>query len=84
LDRISARVRRPGEPLEEAQRRLQNARHPLAPALSHATRRYLDARFGGNPLTRAERRALETALRMAAAQTRRAEPGMRVPPETRG
>ncbi len=51
-----------GESLEEASQRLRRARHPLAPALERAVRRYLEARFGERPLNRDERQALLAPL----------------------
>jgi len=53
---------REGEQLEELARRLSGSRHPLAPALQRASRRYLEARFGGRPLRPKEGSALLAAL----------------------
>lgn len=59
----AARVRfREGEHLEELAGRLGQTRHPLARPLQAATRRYLEARFGGRPLPVEERASLLSAL----------------------
>jgi hypothetical protein len=55
-------ARQDGEGLEELSRRLAARQHPASAALSKATRRYLEARFGQRPLSSTERRALLTAL----------------------
>jgi protein-glutamine gamma-glutamyltransferase len=52
----------PGEGLEELSVRLTEARHPLAPPLSAARRRYLEARFGARPLAPGEQETLLSAL----------------------
>jgi hypothetical protein len=62
LDRLTASARKPGEPLEELERRLRRERHPIAPQLSAVTRRYLEARFGGAAMSSTERRALVARL----------------------
>ena len=75
LDRAVKLARIPrleGEPLEELSARLRATRHPLAPALQQATKRYLEARFGGRPLEPGERQALLAGLRRAVGQTLRA------------
>lgn len=81
LDAIELRLRaariarEEGEELEELSQRLSRARHPAAPALKRATRRYLEARFGARPLARGEERALLAALdRELSAQRRTAQP----------
>ncbi|MHB8874765.1 MAG: transglutaminase TgpA family protein [Myxococcaceae bacterium] len=56
------------EPLEEQSARLRAAGHPMAPALTLATRRYLEARFGGRPLRQGEREALLSPLRRTPAR----------------
>jgi transglutaminase-like putative cysteine protease len=64
----AARVRfRDGEQLEELAVRLSGSRHPLGAALDQATRRYLEARFGGRPLPPNERAVLLAALDRASA-----------------
>lgn len=69
LDDIEARLGRagiaklPGEAIEELTARLNEVRHPIAPALHRATRAYLHARFGGAALSAAERAQLLSALR---------------------
>lgn len=55
-------LRAPDEELEVLARRLQAQRHPLAEPVDRAVRRYLEARFGGRPLSSAQRRALLGAL----------------------
>lgn len=55
-------ARQSGEGIEELTARLAAAKHPLSPALSAATRRYLEARFGSRPLRADERAALLRAL----------------------
>ncbi|MBK7863261.1 MAG: DUF3488 domain-containing protein [Archangiaceae bacterium] len=68
LEQIEARLDRagiarlPGEPLEELTARLSQIAHPIAPALSRATRAYLLARFGNQSLPATERAALLQAL----------------------
>ncbi|HVE83802.1 MAG TPA: DUF3488 and transglutaminase-like domain-containing protein [Myxococcales bacterium] len=65
----AARVRpRDGEQLEELASRLAGSRHPLAAALQRASRRYLEARFGGRPLPPDERVKLLAALDRATAR----------------
>jgi hypothetical protein len=49
-------------PLEELTRSLAQQRHPVAPALAAACRRYLAARFGGAPISAEERTRLIAAL----------------------
>ncbi len=69
LDQIEARLTKagiaklPGEAIEELTQRLNEVRHPIAPALSRATRAYLHARFGGARLTSTERAQLLASLR---------------------
>jgi transglutaminase-like putative cysteine protease len=46
------------EDVEALARRLTSEGHPLATAVSKATRRYLEARFGGRPLGRGEEQRL--------------------------
>ncbi|QSQ26882.1 DUF3488 domain-containing protein [Pyxidicoccus parkwayensis] len=77
----SARLeRREGEALEELDARLARERHPLSPALSPITRRYLEARFGGRPLRKGEAAELLGTLKRAiAADARRAAEEARVP-----
>lgn len=64
LERLERRLARVGvgrqalESVEELSRRLSAERHELAPAVARATRRYLEARFGGRGLSRAEEAAL--------------------------
>jgi transglutaminase-like putative cysteine protease len=62
LDRLTARARMPQEGIEEFERRVRRAAAPIAPTLSAVTRRYLEARFGGAPLSSSERRALVARL----------------------
>jgi transglutaminase-like putative cysteine protease len=54
--------RQPGEPTEELAQRLARTAHPLAAPVGRATRRYLEARFGAQPLSKAERQALLAAV----------------------
>ncbi|MCP3167258.1 transglutaminase TgpA family protein [Myxococcus qinghaiensis] len=54
-----------GETLEDLDARLAREGHPLAPALAPATRRYLEARFGGRPLRQGEAEQLIRALQRA-------------------
>ncbi|WNZ65347.1 DUF4129 domain-containing protein [Myxococcus sp. MxC21-1] len=62
----SARITRvDGETLEALDARLARERHPLSPALTPVTRRYLEARFGGRPLQQGEATRLLTDLRRA-------------------
>ena len=64
LDRLEARLDRAHvargafEPIEVLSHRLEAERHPLAPAVSRASRRYLEARFGERAMSRAEEAAL--------------------------
>lgn len=64
LDELERRLeqahirRQPGEGIEELSHRLEAASHPLSPAVRRATRRYLEARFGHQPLARSERTSL--------------------------
>lgn len=68
LAEIEARLRRahiaalPGEGLEELSERLRESRHPIASPLWRARTRYLEARFGGRPLSPQERQALLAGL----------------------
>jgi len=69
LDQIEARLHKagiaklPGEAIEELTQRLAEGAHPIAPALSKATRAYLSARFGGAKLSASDRDQLLAALR---------------------
>ncbi|MBI3183849.1 MAG: DUF3488 domain-containing protein [Myxococcales bacterium] len=63
--------RRAGETTEELSVRLASGRHPWAPEVSRATRRYLEARFGRRPLGPGEREALLEGLRRSAPGRRR-------------
>lgn len=54
--------RRADEDLEGLTLRLRAEHHRLAEPLGHATRRYLEARFGQRPLSREEHKALLAAL----------------------
>ncbi len=54
-----------GEAIEGLASRLQLSQHPLAPAVTKATRAYLFARFGGKPVHPAERSSLLGAIRPA-------------------
>jgi hypothetical protein len=56
------KLRAPDEELEALARRLSAQRHPLAEPVEVAVRRYLEARFGGRPISNAQRRALLDAL----------------------
>ena len=68
LDRLEARLARasvaqsPTEPIEELSLRLTAEKHPLAPAVARASRRYLEARFGGRALSKADESALLEAI----------------------
>lgn len=68
LERLEARLdnlqvaRPPGETMEELSRRLRAEQHPLAAAVAQASQRYLEARFGGRPMTRDEERRLLAGL----------------------
>ncbi len=53
---------KPEEDIEALSRRLTAERHRLADPLSHATLRYLEARFGQRPMSAEERRALLSSL----------------------
>jgi hypothetical protein len=77
----SARLERhEDEPLEELDARLAREHHPLSPALSPITRRYLEARFGGRPLRQGESAELLATLKRAiAADARRAAAEERAP-----
>jgi transglutaminase-like putative cysteine protease len=55
-------ARREGEDLEALAHRLSAEGHRLAPGVAKATRRYLEARFGQRPLTRAEEAQLLAGL----------------------
>ncbi len=52
----------PGEDIEQLPQRLRRQHHRLAEPIGRASRRYLEARFGGRPLSKAERRELLNAL----------------------
>jgi uroporphyrinogen-III synthase len=54
--------RHANEGIEALARRLDTSQHPRAAAVSRATRRYLEARFGDRPLPPAEARALLDAV----------------------
>ncbi|WP_205526009.1 transglutaminase TgpA family protein [Pyxidicoccus trucidator] len=77
----SARLERPeGETLEDLDARLTREGHPLSPALSPITRRYLEARFGGRPLRQGEAAVLLATLKRAVAdEARRAADESRTP-----
>lgn len=62
----------PGSDLEELSRRLSDTGHPVAPALSRVTRRYLQARFGAAPLREGETEALVAQLGRAVRDQTRA------------
>jgi hypothetical protein len=67
LEGIEARLKAQGvdvteAPLEELSTILSGRSHPLAGPLAMATRRYLEARFAGRPLSPAERDAVLAAL----------------------
>src|SRR6185436_12581495 len=66
------KLRGPDEALEALTRRLVAQKHPIAAPLESAVRRYLEARFGGRPLSSDERRTLLARLGSprAAAHTR--------------
>lgn len=73
-------VRLEGETLEDLDARLTRERHPLSPALSPLTRRYLEARFGGRPLRQGEAAELLGTLKRAiTAEARRAAAEARAP-----
>jgi transglutaminase-like putative cysteine protease len=62
----AARVQRlEGETLEDLDARLTREGHPLSPALTPVTRRYLEARFGGRPLQQGEASRLLGDLKRA-------------------
>lgn len=65
---------RSNESVEELERRLARARHPLSSAFSRLTRRYLEARFGGRRLRPQEKVRLIADLRSADRWTRRHAP----------
>ncbi|MBZ4421445.1 DUF3488 and transglutaminase-like domain-containing protein [Myxococcus sp. RHSTA-1-4] len=69
----AARVERlEGETLEDLDARLTREGHPLSPALTPVTRRYLEARFGGRPLRQGEASQLLGSLKRAiSAEARR-------------
>lgn len=52
----------PGEDIERLPERLRRTHHRLAEPVAKASRRYLEARFGGRPLTADEQKALLRAL----------------------
>ncbi|MFZ5442943.1 MAG: transglutaminase TgpA family protein, partial [Myxococcota bacterium] len=52
----------PGEDIEQLPQRLAREHHPLARAVAAASRRYLEARFGGRPLSADEQKRLLNAL----------------------
>jgi len=54
-----------GEAIEQLAARLASSSHPLAPAVTKATRAYLFARFGGKPVASEERGRLLAAIRPA-------------------
>ena len=54
-----------GETLEDVSARLTREAHPLAPAVSPLTRRYLEARFGQRPLEPGESARLLRQLEQA-------------------
>lgn len=56
------KLRGPDEELEALTRRLVAQKHPIAAPLDAAVRRYLEARFGGRPLSSDERRTLLARL----------------------
>lgn len=59
---------REGEDLEALPARLTKERHPLAGAVQAASRRYLEARFGGRPIGNEERQRLLQALERPSAR----------------
>ncbi|RJS16817.1 DUF3488 domain-containing protein [Corallococcus sp. H22C18031201] len=71
VDAVEARLaqggppRRQGEALEEFSARLGREGHPLTPALTPLTRRYLEARFGDRPLVTGEAARLLESLNRA-------------------
>ncbi|WP_171818229.1 transglutaminase TgpA family protein [Pyxidicoccus fallax] len=69
----AARVQRlEGETLEDLDARLTREGHPLSPALTPVTRRYLEARFGGRPLKQGEASQFLGGLKRAiSAESRR-------------
>ena len=62
---------RRGECVEDVARRLAFLRHPISPALTHLTKRYLEARFGRRPLRPRERARLIRHLAATHRSTRR-------------
>ena len=68
LQRLEARLarasiaQRPTEPIEELSLRLTAEHHPLAQAVARASRRYLEARFGGRELSPGDAAALLEAI----------------------
>lgn len=58
-------TRRGEEPLESLAARLRKTAHPLSPAVDRATRRYLEARFGGRSLEEGEAAHLTRSLARA-------------------
>ncbi len=61
LDQVQVRLRE-GEDIERLPERLRREHHRLAEPVRRASRRYLEARFGGRPLSKSERQALLDAL----------------------
>lgn len=73
----TAQAPRPdGAELADWVRRVTDRGHPLGPALTRTTRRYLEARFGRRPLGTGEKERLIAELRSAAA-AHRPEPAAR-------
>jgi protein-glutamine gamma-glutamyltransferase len=71
LARVGVRPR-DGETLEDVSARLVQEAHPLAPAVSPLTRRYLEARFGQRPLGVGEASRMLKDLRQAGEAWQRA------------
>lgn len=68
---------RDGETLEDVSARLTREAHPLAPAVSPLTRRYLEARFGQRPLESGESARLLKQLDQAIATQKQQAPRAR-------
>jgi hypothetical protein len=66
-----------GETLEDVSARLSREAHPLAPAVSPLTRRYLEARFGQRPLEPGESARLLKQLEQAIAARKQRAPRAR-------
>ncbi len=66
-----------GETLEDVSARLTREAHPLAPAVSPLTRRYLEARFGQRPLRPGESARLLKELKQAIEARRQQAPKAR-------